>query len=73
MRLSWSGPVLSLPAEMTEDTVTIPRSDLSTLLAAAVALTGSAPVPAMLPPLVAEVAARYKVRLEVIPGEAGQQ
>jgi ABC-type sugar transport system substrate-binding protein len=49
------------------DTVTIPRGDFSMLLAAAAALTGSGPVPEMLPPLVGEVLARYKVRLEVTP------
>jgi hypothetical protein len=47
------------------DTVTIPRGDLSVLLAAASALTGSAPVPGLLRPLVAEALERYKVRLEV--------
>ncbi len=49
------------------DTVTIPRGDFSILLAAAAVMTGSEPVPELLRPFVAEVLARYKVRLEVTP------
>lgn len=47
------------------DQVTIPRMDLSVLLAAAAVVAGEQPVPELLAPLVAEVAERYKVRLEV--------
>lgn len=49
------------------DTVTIPGGDFSVLIAAAAALTGIGPVPDVLRPLVTEVLARYKVRLEVTP------
>jgi hypothetical protein len=48
------------------DTVTIPRSDLTALLAGAAAL-GKYPadVPGLLKPLVEDVLKRYKVRLEM--------
>ena len=55
------GPEVLRHAEL----VTIPRSDLTVLLAAAAAVAGDQPVPELLRPLVAEVAKRYKVRLEV--------
>lgn len=47
------------------DQVTIPRGDLSVLLAAAAVVAGEQPVPELLAPLVADVAERYKVHLEV--------
>jgi hypothetical protein len=49
------------------DMVTIPRSDLTVLLGTAAAVAGDGKVPELLRPLVAEVLARYKVRLEVTP------
>lgn len=49
------------------DTVTIPRGDLTTLLAAAAALAGNGPVPELLHPLVDDVLSRYRVRLDVTP------
>lgn len=47
------------------DAVAIPPADLSVLLAAAAVVAGDESAPELLKPLVAEVAKRYKVRIEV--------